>query len=176
MSVFLNPLSSPTLTLPQQYDKLIQSMQNMFNYMALMSYSSATFLTEPEAEETQWMADFRRFTTDLSITSHEMSSTLCLTSFSITNSQPLPPYMKLPRLYALADRMESVDPELLSVKHVMEPCYAVFAVMEVASSLLSQEMGNIVKGVRELVGEVDFSFHMDSETDLMEGIGKGKVA
>ena len=153
-------------------------MQNMFNYMALMSYSSATFLTKPEAEETQWMADFRRFTADLSITSHEMTSTLCLTSFSITNAQPLPPYMKLPHLYALADRMESVDPEVLSVKHVAEPCYAAFAVLEVASSLVSQEMGNIVKGVQGLVGEVDFSFHvMDSETDLTdEESGKGKLA
>lgn len=155
-------------------------MQNMFNYMALMSYSSGTFLTEPEKEETQWMADFRRFTADLNITSHEMTSTLCLTSFSVTNAQPLPPYMKLPKPYALADRMESIDPEVLSVKHVSEPCYAAFAILEVASSLITQEMSNIVKGVQGLVGEVDFSFHMidDSETssiDNGEG-GKGKLA
>lgn len=153
-------------------------MQNMFNYMALMSYSSGTFLTEPEAEETQWMADFRRFTSNLSITSHDMTSTLCLTSSSLTNAQPLPPYMKLPRPHALSDRMESVDPEVISVKHVAEPCYAAFAVLEVASSLLSQEMGNIVEGMRQLVGEVDFSFHvMGSETTLADtDSGKGKLA
>ena len=153
-------------------------MQNLFNYMALMSYSSGTFLTEPEQEETQWMADFRRFTVDLNITSHDMTSILCLTSFSITNAQPLPPYMRLPKPYALADRMESVDPEVLSIKHVAEPCYAAFAVLEVASSLLTQEMENIVRGVQELVGEVDFSFHiMDSEISLADSeSGKDKLA
>jgi hypothetical protein len=153
-------------------------MQNMFNYMALMSYSSGTFLTEPEAEETEWMADFRRFTSDLTITSHQMTSTLCLTSFSLTNAQPLPPYLKLPHPYALPDRMESVDPEVLSVKHVAEPCYAAFAVLEVASSLVGQEMSNIVKGVQNLVGEVDFSFHvMDSDVSLGDtDSGKGKLA
>lgn len=164
----------------QQYDKLISSMQNMFNYMSLMAYSSGTFLTEPEKEETQWMTDFRRFTADLNITSHDMTSTLCLTSFSITNAQPLPPYMKLPKPYGLADRMESVDPEVLSVKHVSEPCYAAFAVLEVASSLVTEEMGNIVKGVQELVGEVDFSFNMadESETSSVQNgeTGKGKLA
>ena len=127
------------------------------------------------------MADFRRFTADLNITSHDMTSTLCLASFSVTNAQPLPPYMKLPRRYGLADRMESIDPEILSVKHIAEPCYAAFAVLEVASSLATEEMANIVKGVQELVGEVDFSFHMlaDSETSstLEDGEnGKGKLA
>lgn len=64
------------------------------------------------------------------------------------------------------------------MKHVAEPCYAAFAVLEVASSLLSQEMGNIVEGMRQLVGEVDFSFHvMGSETTLADtDSGKGKLA
>ena len=146
-----------------------------------MSYSSATFLTEPEKEETRWMADFRRFTADLNITSHDVTSTLCLTSFSITNAQQLPPYMRLPKPYELGDRMESIDPEILSVKHVSEPCYAAFAVLEVASSLVTEELASIVKGVQELVGEVDFSFHSidDSETSstMEKGEnGKGKLA
>jgi hypothetical protein len=155
-------------------------MQNIFNYTALMAHSSSTFVTEPDTEESQWMADFRRFTADLNITSHDMTSTLCLLSFSITNAQPLPPYVRVPRPMDLSERMEAVDPEVLSVKHVSEPCYAAFAVLEVASRLVTEEMGNIVKGVRNLVGEVDFSFQLldKSETNSVmdKESGKGKVA
>lgn len=155
-------------------------MQNMFNYVALMSFSSATFATAPDGEETLWLADFRHFTADLNITSHDMTSTLCLASFSISNAQPLPPYMRVPRPRELSERMESVDPEVLSVRHVSEPCYAAFAVLEVASSLVTQEMRNIVKGVSDLVGEVNFSFHMtDSKASSAVDVGKegrkGKV-
>jgi Putative ER transporter, 6TM, N-terminal/Fusaric acid resistance protein-like/Aromatic acid exporter family member 2 len=150
------------------YDDLIQSMQHAFHYMALIAYSSATFATDPNAEESGWLSDFRRFTGDLNITSHDITSTLCLASASIINSQPLPPYLRVPRPYALADRMESIDPELLSVRHVAEPCYAAFAVLEIASSLLTEELAHIVKNVRDLVGEVDFSFHVIS-TNLDQG-------
>jgi hypothetical protein len=155
-------------------------MQNLFNYTSLMSYSSITFVTEPDTEESQWMADFRRFTADLNITSHDMTSTLCLASFSITNAQPLPPYMRVPRPMDLSERMEAVDPEVLSMKHVSEPCYAAFAMLEVTSRLVTEEMRRIVKGVRDLVGEVDFSFHMVSDSEansvMEKDSGKSKVA
>lgn len=58
--------------------------------------------------------------------------------------------------------MQSVDPGILSVQHIAEPCYAVFAVLEVASRLIVEEVGEILTRVQELVGEVDFSFHVVS--------------
>lgn len=144
------------------YDELVSSLQRIFNYAALIAYSSSTFMTDPDAEESGWLKDFRHFTSDLNLTSHEITSTLCLVSASIRNKQPLPPYLKVPSPYSLAERMESVDPELLSIRHVDQPCYAAFAVMEVASNLITEEMSNIVRRVKELVGEVDFSFHVIS--------------
>jgi hypothetical protein len=61
--------------------------------------------------------------------------------------------------------MEAVDPGILSIQHISEPCYAAFAVLEVASTLIVEELGYTVKKVQELVGEVDFSFHVVSTSD-----------
>jgi hypothetical protein len=58
--------------------------------------------------------------------------------------------------------MEAVDPEIISVSHISQPCYATFAVLEIASTLIAEEMGHVVRLVKELVGEVDFSFHIIS--------------
>jgi hypothetical protein len=143
------------------YDELIQAMQNLFIYMALCSYSSISF-TEDSADESEWLRDFRRFAGDLNITSHEITSTLCLVSASVSTSQPLPPYLKLPRPFDLGSRMEAIDPEVLSVSHILQPCYAAFAVLEIASTLIAEEMNHVVRLVKELVGEVDFSFHIIS--------------
>jgi hypothetical protein len=80
----------------------------------------------------------------------------------VTNSQLLPPYLKLPRPFDIGVRMETVDPEIISVSHISQPCYAAFAVLEIASTLITEEMGRVVRLVKELVGEVDFSFHVIS--------------
>ncbi len=150
-----------------KYDELINSLQHMFNYTSLIAYSSQAFASPSETEhESQWLRDFRSFTGDLQLTSHEMTSILCLVSASVTNAQPLPPYLRIPKPFGIADRMESVDPGILSVQHIAEPCYAAFAVLEVASSLIVEEVGFTVRKVQELVGEVDFSFHVVStQTD-----------
>ena len=149
----------------ETYDDLIVTLQHMFNYTSLIAYSTNAFVSEPDAEESRWLQDFRDFTKDLKLTSHDMTSTLCLVSASITNSQPLPPYLRIPEPFRLSDKLSSVDPEIMSVKHIDEPCYAAFAVLEVASSLVTEEMGHVVKKVQELVGEVDFSFHIISTSD-----------
>ena len=168
------------------YDELIQAMQNLFNYLALTSYASVSF-TEDSADESEWLRDFRRFAGDLNITSHDMTSCLCLVSASISNSQPLPPYLKVPRPVDLGSRVEAIDPEILSVSHISQPCYAAFAVLHIASTLIAEEMGHMVGLVKELVGEVDFSFHImstsssdaSSATSLAavsddNSVGKGK--
>ena len=167
-----------------KYDELINSLQHMFNYISLIAYSSKAFASEDSSQnESEWLRDFRALTTDLQLTSHELTSILCLVSASVTNSQPLPPYLAMPKSLGLAQRMDSVDPGILSIQHIAEPCYAAFAVLEVASSLIVEEMRLTVKKVQELVGEVDFSFHIVSTKDddgesvrtlVEERGGKGK--
>ena len=170
----------------ETYDELINSLQHMFNYASLMAFSSAAFTTDDDPlgrngggkdgdggdeGSSEWLKDFRKFTADLRPTSHDVTSTLCLLSASLTNSQPLPPYMKKPKPFDLANRMEKVDPEILSIQHITEPCYAAFAVLEVASSLITEEMQRVSELVTGLVGEVDFSFHVVST--MAGGYGGG---
>src|SRR6201999_4290160 len=76
------------------YDELIVHMSSLFSYMALTAYSSHTFQTD--GPESEWLQDFRRITARSRLTSCELTSTLFLASASITNSQPLPPYIKVP--------------------------------------------------------------------------------
>ena len=133
------------------YDQAINSLQNIFNYMSLIAYATRTFSVDPASaggdggEESAWLADFRVFAKDATITTHDMTSMLCLMSASLTNAQPLPPYLKTPRPYNLREDLESVDPQLLSIQHIDEPCYAAFAVLQVASSLVTLEMEKLVR-------------------------------
>lgn len=154
------------------YSELLTSIRNVFSYLALITYSSEAFIREPEGqtqedieEEDQWLKDFRHFTADTKVTSHELTSSLCLLSAAMRNSQPLPPYLQAPRPFKLGDLMEEIDPELLGIQHFAHPCYAAFAVGEVASAFCTAEVAKITKLVKELVGEVDFSFHVVSTMD-----------
>ncbi|KIW86343.1 hypothetical protein Z517_01739 [Fonsecaea pedrosoi CBS 271.37] len=141
----------------ETYDELIVHMQSLFNYMALTAYSTTAF--SHEGQESEWLKDFKRLTEKSTITSHSLTSTLCLVSASVTNAQPLPPYISVTRPIDIAGQLAMIDPGILSIKHINEPCYAAFAVLEIASILIMQEMVAVLARVRDLVGEVDFSVH-----------------
>ncbi|EXJ78639.1 hypothetical protein A1O1_09040 [Capronia coronata CBS 617.96] len=144
----------------QTYDELIAHMQRLINYMALMSWSSQAFNSSPDGQESEWLRDFRRATVESRITSHELTSTLYLLSASITNIQPLPPYIRVPVPIDIADQLSAIDPGILSTKHIDEPCYAAFAVLEIASILVMEEVSHVLAKIKDLVGEVDFSVHL----------------
>ena len=59
-----------------------------------------------------------------------------------------------------------------------EPGYSAYAVMQVASSLISDDLEKLVGSVRELVGETDFTFRVGESDDTLTGDetngGKGK--
>jgi hypothetical protein len=88
--------------------------------------------------------------------------------------------MQLPESYQLSRRLEQLDKGILDSSHVEEPGYAAFAVTQVASSLITDDLGKLVDDVKDLVGEVDFSFKVvNSETSTQSGStvagnGKGK--
>ena len=78
--------------------------------------------------------------------------------------------MKAPQPYELSNKLRVLDPDILSIRNVDEPGYAAFAVTQIASSLVSDDLGKLINNVRELVGEVDFTFHIDGKM-----VEKGKV-
>ncbi|KNG52773.1 mfs transporter [Stemphylium lycopersici] len=167
----------------EEYEKIIGYVENIVNYTALLGYSSQAFThpslnhqsadpNSPSSENNkdnndnqhtaQWFNDFRRVISDAKVTSHEVTSLLAMLSSSITNAQPLPPYMHSPPGAQLSRKLEMVDPEILSLKHISEPGYAAFAVMSISTRCIHMDVERLLKAVKGLVGELDFSFHVVS--------------
>ncbi|USP81966.1 hypothetical protein yc1106_09240 [Curvularia clavata] len=165
----------------EEYEKIIGYVENIVNYTALLGYTSQAF-TDPKLHElaanptspsvsdpnspdhhrAQWFNDFRCVLLDAKVTSHETTSMLAMLSSSIQNAQPLPPYLRAPPGAQLSHKLEMVDPEILGLRHIAEPGYAAFAVMAVSTRCINMELERLLKAVKGLVGELDFSFHIVS--------------
>ncbi|CAO2655399.1 Nn.00g104630.m01.CDS01 [Neocucurbitaria sp. VM-36] len=168
----------------EQYEKIIELVSNIVNYTSLLGYASQPFTqpsfnvstlpdtssplsptTEkmfPKQASAQWIHDFRRVLSEAKVTSHEITSLLAMLSSSITNGQPLPPYLHAPPGYQLGERMDAVDHDILSLRHVAEPGYAAFAVMAISTRCINMDIEKLLVAVKKLVGELDFSFHVVS--------------
>ncbi|KAI9890084.1 MAG: hypothetical protein M1814_004483 [Vezdaea aestivalis] len=141
---------------------------SILHYFALIGYATKSFSTADASEES-WIRDFARVLEGVSLTSTEVTSVLCLLSGSVTNGQPLPPYLKPPAPYKLSERMTENDPDILGVDHILEPGYAAFTVMQVASVMAHDDLVSLIGRVKGLVGVVDFSFHVISTKDGSSG-------
>jgi hypothetical protein len=75
---------------------------------------------------------------------------------------PLPPYLTPPTAYALSSKLEAIDRDILSLKHIAEPGYAAFAVIQISTRCIQMDVERLLGTVRRLVGELDFSFHVVS--------------
>lgn len=115
--------------------------------MALISYASNILhhKDEGDAEQASWLLTFGRLVRSVNVTSQELTSTLALLSASVTNGNPLPPYLQAPEPYQLSQKLEAIDADILHVSHITEPGYAAFAVMQIASSLISDDMHKLIK-------------------------------
>ncbi|KAH5411810.1 hypothetical protein HBI23_172820 [Parastagonospora nodorum] len=193
----------------EQYEEIVGYVTNIVNYTALTGYASATFThpalnpstsdkpypsdgsppasnpnpmlspTSPFTVSPQWFNDFRRLSTSTNVTSHEITSLLALLSSSISSGQPLPPYLTAPEGFQLSKRLDAVDHDILSLRHIAEPGYAAFAVMAISTRCIHMDLQRLLEGVRKLVGELDFSFHVvstdhgsGSEETLVKGRNK----
>ncbi len=113
--------------------------------MSLMVYSTSTFSnSQCSAEESTWIKDLRALMPSVNVTSHEITSLLSLLSASLTNGQPLPPYLKPPEPYLLSRKLEALDKDILSIKHIAEPAYSAFAVMQVVSRLINNVLDKLI--------------------------------
>ncbi|KAJ5121278.1 Brefeldin A sensitivity protein-related domain of unknown function DUF2421 [Penicillium bovifimosum] len=146
----------------KQYDSIILCVENIVNYLSLLGYASDTLMNLGDSDDpadTAWMLDFRRLVNTAKVTTHEVTSLLCLLSASITNRQPLPPYLKAPRPYSFTKRLEDLDHDILSLRHVAEPGFAAFAVLQISTRCIVGDVDRLLRHVKSLVGELDFSFH-----------------
>ena len=115
--------------------------------MAIIAFASQAFSdrTDNDGEQRTWMKDFSRLLSSLEITSQEITSMLSLLAAAVSNGNPLPPFLKPPPAYRLSERLEALDTDILSINHAAEPGYAAFAVTQIASDLVSDELGKLVR-------------------------------
>ncbi|TVY78574.1 Uncharacterized protein LSUE1_G003688 [Lachnellula suecica] len=161
----------------ETYEDITLRATNIMNYLSLISYAtqswsrdgSSAYPNSIPATRRAWLTDLSRLVDSIGPTSHSITSTLALLSASITQGSALPPYMSIPDSYNLSKRLEALDGGILDARHVEEPGYSAYAVMQVASSLITDDLVRLVDSVRDLVGETDFSFRVDgSEHSLGE--------
>lgn len=125
------------------YDKIIARMQDILNFISLISYASKTFAEmninqDDDSSESVWLRDFRRLTRDANVTSREITTTLALLSASVASGQPLPPHLNAPESYSLSTRLEAMDRDILSIRHMAEPGFAAFACMQIGTKVSNE--------------------------------------
>lgn len=153
------------------------------HYMTLMVYATQTWQedfpnTNPEKRRV-WLDDVARLLDSVDPTSHAITSVLTLLGASVTNGNSLPPYIQLPEPYQLSRKLEKLDRGILDSRHIEEPGYSAYAVLQITSSLISDDIRKLVGNVKDLVGETDFSFSVNDrslESVASSGTGKNKVA
>jgi len=142
-------------------------MRRLLLWVSLASYASADFdHSEPGDEgHSIWAAEFRMLPSCLCVnctraelllrlgkvikasanTSNRITSLLALLASSLSNGQPLPPYLQMPQTFELVRRLEHVDPDIVSIRHIAEPEYSAFAVMQVTSQCINTDVRKLVK-------------------------------
>lgn len=171
----------------ETYDGITLRSMNIMNYLSLMAYATQSWTIEngakyPNTEPTrrrEWLNDLMTLVDSIGPTSHSITSILSLLSASVKTGSALPPYIQLPEPYDLSRRLEKLDKGILDAKHVEEPGYSAYAVLQVCSSLVTDDLRRLVDHVRELVGETDFSFtvresEFSFDSTASESEGKGK--
>jgi len=115
--------------------------------MALIGYASKEFAHSDEDSTSKWSEDFRRLMLEANITTKETTSILSLLSGSIKNGQPLPPYLKPPKPYQLSEKLETMDSDILSARHINESGYAALAVLQICSRCVVDDLDKLLKYV-----------------------------
>jgi hypothetical protein len=158
------------------------------HYLSLMTYatqgwSSASPTHYPNSDPStrrKWLTDLSLLVDSVGTTSHQVTSVLSLLSASVRQGSALPPYIQLPEPYNLSRKLEALDKGILDVRHIEEPGYSSYAVLQVCSRLVTDDLRRLVEDVKGLVGETDFEFRVDTSVDsvatsISEGNGgKGK--
>ena len=153
----------------EQYHTLLTDLQSVLNFMALISVASIPFYELNADDErnhgSEWLQNFRKIIGEARLTTQSITTLLSLLSSSITSGNPLPPYLRVPEPYQMSERLDQLDRDILSIRHIAEPGYASFSVIQLGSKCLLDDLHRLLEGVKELVGELDFSFHIISTAD-----------
>jgi hypothetical protein len=120
---------------------------SIVNYLSLLGYASDSLklLGNDDESDSAWLNDLKRLIASARVTTHQVTTVLCLLSASLTNQQPLPPYLKTPRPYSFSKRLEELDRSILSLRHIAEPGFATFAVLQISTRCIVGDVERLMK-------------------------------
>ena len=145
------------------------------NYLTIIAYASNSFTSAHlDPTTSSWLSKFARSRSTADSESNKVTSLLALLSASIRNGQALPPYLKAPINFRLSDELVGTGTYVLDLNNMNEPGFRAVAVIEVAQRCLVDSVDRIVGHVKELVGEVDFSYYFVGSSEASSVLGKVK--
>lgn len=117
---------------------MIECVRRILISAALMAHTSDTLVDSGSHDgQSQWANDFRGIAQSVGETSHGITLTLSLLSSSLTNGQPLPPFFETPKPFEFVERLQAIDKSILSVRHIAEPEYSAFVVIQLCAESLN---------------------------------------
>ena len=141
------------------YCSLISCLQRLMLWISLASYSSRTYQEAEEEGMSVWSSDFRKYQleltpplqsneehllgkiiTNVNTTSNKITSLFSMLSSSLSNALPLPPYLEMPQPFQFLKKLNEIDRDILSIRHIAEPEYSAFAVMQVVSQSINADI------------------------------------
>ena len=123
-------------------------LSSIAKYLSVLGYASDTLMIlddDANSTDSAWLEDFKKLASTAKITSREITSVLCLLSASITNRQPLPPYLKAPKPYGFSRKLEELDKDILKLRHIAEPGFAAFAVLQISTRCIVGDVERLVR-------------------------------
>lgn len=144
------------------YDRIINHAKHIIHFTAIITFATETFqrdskITKGEkTSESTWIKDFKQLISPTELANRTMNSLLFITATAISTGRPLPPYLKAPEPVQLEKLLGLIDSDILGSRHVCETGYAAFAVMQVATTMLTFEMEGLLEETRKLVGEISY--------------------
>ncbi|KAK9770272.1 hypothetical protein SCAR479_13013 [Seiridium cardinale] len=165
------------------YLDIIQRATRISSYLTLISHS-VTWEPHPTQQDRAWIQALSELLADVSSTKDTLICSLALLSNSLQNGHPLPPHIPMPRPYELTRQLEKIQAHgtpgsrstsLLDARNMSENGFAEFAVLQVCSNLVCDDIKGLVKSVGKLVGSVDFSFRIEGSVGSL-GSGSSTAA
>ncbi|OAL36805.1 hypothetical protein AYO20_03860 [Fonsecaea nubica] len=165
------------------YERMLAHTENILRFTAMIAWTTKTFKEVPESvghlgasnpaadtdERGTWLKDFTQLISSLQLTSHSVTTLLAIISGSIGSGKPLPPYLQPPERFHIGEMLTSLDSSILDTKHVCEPGYSAFAVMQVCTTMLNEDLADLLAETKKLVGEAECNLDVvqeDYERDI----------
>lgn len=114
-----------------------------------------------------WLSEFVKSRPETSTEADKTTSLLILLSASIKNGTPLPPYLEVPSDSHLSEQIHGDKADIITFQNLNEPGFRALAAIKLAQSCMADSLSRIVDPVRELVGEVNFSYQIVDSNEQM---------